>query len=335
MAEVDPLSSWDMVLYGARVLLALVVVIPLLYYGLRIIGRRVTVSRSINGHIEILDVLHLGGGNQLLLVRVAARVLLLSVSKERTSLLWEGPEEEFELGARPTRKDRHLTCGSGLSDGGEDNGEMGMVTMARRGFIWLLFAILGLVFVYAWSVPAEAQVAPILPRISIGVEPAENPEDIAISLQILVLLTILALAPAILIMMTSFTRIVVVLSFVRNALATNQMPPNQVLIGLALFLTFYVMAPTWQVINETALQPYLQGEIAQTDALNRALEPTREFMFQNTREKDLELFVNLSRTPRPADPSEVPTHVLIPAFVVSELKQPFSWDLSSLCLSWL
>ena len=101
MAEVEPLSSWDMVLYGARVLLALVVVIPLLYYGLRIIGRRVTVSRSINGHIEILDVLHLGGGNQLLLVRVAARVLLLSVSKERTSLLWEGPEEKFDFGVRP------------------------------------------------------------------------------------------------------------------------------------------------------------------------------------------------------------------------------------------
>jgi flagellar biosynthetic protein FliP len=183
--------------------------------------------------------------------------------------------------------------------------------------------MLVLLFAYALSGQAAAQIAPVLPRISVGVEPAENPEDIAISLQILVLLTVLALAPAILIMMTSFTRIVVVLSFVRNALATNQMPPNQVLIGLALFLTFYVMAPTWQVINETALQPYLQGEIAQTDALNRALEPTREFMFQNTREKDLELFVNLSRTPRPADPSEVPTHVLIPAFVVSELKTAF------------
>jgi flagellar biosynthetic protein FliP len=195
--------------------------------------------------------------------------------------------------------------------------------MAKRGFRWLLVSMLVLLFAYALSGQAAAQIAPVLPRISVGVEPAENPEDIAISLQILVLLTVLALAPAILIMMTSFTRIVVVLSFVRNALATNQMPPNQVLIGLALFLTFYVMAPTWQVINETALQPYLQGEIAQTDALNRALEPTREFMFQNTREKDLELFVNLSRTPRPADPSEVPTHVLIPAFVVSELKTAF------------
>jgi flagellar biosynthetic protein FliP len=200
---------------------------------------------------------------------------------------------------------------------------MGRVMMAKRGFRWLLVSMLVLLFAYALSGQAAAQIAPVLPRISVGVEPAENPEDIAISLQILVLLTVLALAPAILIMMTSFTRIVVVLSFVRNALATNQMPPNQVLIGLALFLTFYVMAPTWQVINETALQPYLQGEIAQTDALNRALEPTREFMFQNTREKDLELFVNLSRTPRPADPSEVPTHVLIPAFVVSELKTAF------------
>ena len=110
--------------------------------------------------------------------------------------------------------------------------------MAKRGFRWLLVSMLVLLFAYALSGQAAAQIAPVLPRISVGVEPAENPEDIAISLQILVLLTVLALAPAILIMMTSFTRIVVVLSFVRNALATNQMPPNQVLIGLALFLTF-------------------------------------------------------------------------------------------------
>ncbi|HHV94637.1 MAG TPA: flagellar type III secretion system pore protein FliP [Firmicutes bacterium] len=195
--------------------------------------------------------------------------------------------------------------------------------MAKGKARWLFFSLLGLVLIHTWSIPVEAQVTPVLPRISIGVESAENPEDIAISLQILVLLTILALAPAILIMMTSFTRIVVVLSFVRNALATQQMPPNQVLIGLALFLTFYVMAPTWQIINETALQPYLQGEITQMDALQRALEPTREFMFKNTREKDLELFVSLSGMPRPANPSEVPTHVLIPAFVISELKTAF------------
>jgi flagellar biogenesis protein FliO len=101
VAEVEPLSTWDMMVYGSRVLLALVVVIPLLYYGLRVIGRRVTVSRSIHGYIEIVDVLHLGGGNQLLLARVAARVLLLSVSKDRTSLLWEGPAEEFDFKARP------------------------------------------------------------------------------------------------------------------------------------------------------------------------------------------------------------------------------------------
>ena len=102
MAEIEPLSGWDMVSYASRVLLALVVLIPLLYYGLRAVGRRVTVSRSINGHVEVLDVLHLGGGNQLLLVRMAAKVLLLSVSKERVSTLWEGSETELDLEGSPT-----------------------------------------------------------------------------------------------------------------------------------------------------------------------------------------------------------------------------------------
>ncbi|NLA57320.1 MAG: flagellar biosynthetic protein FliO [Firmicutes bacterium] len=104
MAEIEPLSSWDLVLYASRVLLALVVVVPLLYCGLRLLGRRVTVNRSIKGHIEILDVLHLGGGNQLLLARIAARVLLLAVSKDRVSLLWEGSQEEFDCQERPAEE---------------------------------------------------------------------------------------------------------------------------------------------------------------------------------------------------------------------------------------
>ena len=190
------------------------------------------------------------------------------------------------------------------------------------GILWL---VLGMAFFMALlgTVPALAQAAPIVPRITVGVDAAENPEDVALSLQILILLTILSLAPAILVMMTSFTRIVVVLSFVRNALATNQMPPNQVLIGLALFLTFFVMAPTWQTVNETALQPYLQGELPQREALDRGIVPIREFMVRNTREKDLELFVSLSKTPRPDSPTDVPTHVVVPAFVISELKTAF------------
>ncbi|NMB46797.1 MAG: flagellar type III secretion system pore protein FliP [Firmicutes bacterium] len=186
-----------------------------------------------------------------------------------------------------------------------------------------MVGLLILLLASLWTAPALAQTAPIIPRITVGIDQAESPEEVALSLQILVLLTILSLAPAILVMMTSFTRIVVVLSFVRNALATSQMPPNQVLIGLALFLTFFVMAPTWQAVNEVALQPYLRGELTQREALDQAAVPVREFMFKNTREKDLELFVSLSKTPRPATPADVPTHVLVPAFVISELKTAF------------
>lgn len=162
-----------------------------------------------------------------------------------------------------------------------------------------------------------------LPRIDIGVEPARSPKDVSVSLQILALLTVLTLAPAILIMLTSFTRIVIVLSFVRSALGSQQVPPNQVLIGLALFLTFFVMAPALGTANEQALQPYLRGEISQQVALDRAAVPFREFMLKQTRESDLALFTALAKAKRPANPSEVPMLVLIPAFTISELKTAF------------
>lgn len=143
------------------------------------------------------------------------------------------------------------------------------------------------------------------------------------SLQILLLLTVLSIAPAILVLMTSFTRIIVVLSFVRNALGTQQLPPNQVLIGLALFLTFFVMFPTWNDLNTQALQPYLKNQITQTEALQKAEEPLRTFMFKQTREKDLQLFVELAKMERPKTYKDIPTYVLIPAFVISELKTAF------------
>lgn len=169
----------------------------------------------------------------------------------------------------------------------------------------------------------EAAAQTVFPRVIVGVEEAESPQEVALSLQILFLLTVLSLAPAILIMTTSFTRIVVVLSFVRSALATNQMPPNQVLIGLALFLTFFIMAPTWQAVNENALQPYLAQEIGQQEAIERALEPLREFMFRHTRERDLALFMEMSGAGQPYDPNDVPTSALVPAFIISELKSAF------------
>ena len=143
------------------------------------------------------------------------------------------------------------------------------------------------------------------------------------SLQILLLMTVLSLAPAILMLMTAFTRIIIVLSFVRNALGTQQLPPNQVMVGLALFLTFFVMAPTWNQINTNAIQPYMKNQITQTEALSKAEEPLRNFMFKQTREKDLELFVGLSKMERPKTYRNIPTYVLIPAFVISELKTAF------------
>lgn len=153
-----------------------------------------------------------------------------------------------------------------------------------------------------------------------------NPDDSQVlsnGVQILLLLTVLSLAPALLTMVTAFTRIVIVLSFVRSALSTPQVPPNQVLIGLSLFLTFYVMAPTWDQINQEALQPYLNGEIDQQTAYERGLNPIREFLLKHTRERDLALFVHLADLPRPKTEDDVPTYVLIPAFIISELKTAF------------
>lgn len=192
--------------------------------------------------------------------------------------------------------------------------------MKKKG--WIL-AALALLLVGVLYLPREASAQTVLPRVILGVEEAESPQEVALSLQILFLLTVLSLAPAILIMTTSFTRIVVVLSFIRSALATNQMPPNQVLIGLALFLTFFIMAPTWQAVNENALQPYLAQEIGQQEAIERALEPLREFMFRHTRERDLALFIEMTGAEQPQDTSDVPTTTLIPAFIISELKSAF------------
>jgi flagellar biosynthetic protein FliP len=175
------------------------------------------------------------------------------------------------------------------------------------------------------AVPALAGAAPLvpIPSVNIGVQAANNPKQVALSLQILFTLTVLSLAPSILIMMTSFTRIIVVLSFLRNALAVQQAPPNQVLIGLALFLTYFTMSPYLAQVNHNALQPYLAGTISQETALTEGLKPMREFMFKQTRESDLALFVNLSGEARPNSQADIPTTTLIPAFIISELKTAF------------
>jgi len=162
-----------------------------------------------------------------------------------------------------------------------------------------------------------------LPMLQVGVGQADNPEQVSVLLQIVALLTILSLAPAILILMTSFTRLAVAFSFLRHAMGTNQMPPNQVMIGLALFLTFFIMMPVWRQVNDNAIEPYLSEEITQSEALDAAMKPVREFMLKQTRKKDLALFVSMAEMKKPDSPSDIPTSVLIPAFVVSELKTSF------------
>jgi len=174
----------------------------------------------------------------------------------------------------------------------------------------------------AVSVQAQ-QVDVPLPALEFGITTADGPGDVALTLQIVALLTVLTLAPAIVVMLTSFTRIIVVLSFVRSALALQQMPPNQVLIGLALFLTMFTMAPTWQELYTEGLQPYLAGELTEAEALARASEPVREFMFRHTREQDLGLFIDMAGAGRPETPDDVPTMTLIPAFIISELRTAF------------
>ncbi|NOY13710.1 MAG: flagellar type III secretion system pore protein FliP [Deltaproteobacteria bacterium] len=162
-----------------------------------------------------------------------------------------------------------------------------------------------------------------LPTITVGIGEATNPGEVSTALQILVVLTILSIAPAILLMTTGFTRIVIVLSFVRQAMGTQQAPSNQIIIGLALFLTFFVMAPVFDQINDNALQPYLNKQINQEQALKQALKPMRQFMFSQVGEKDLQLLVDISKSPQPDNRADISMLTLIPAFMLSELKRAF------------
>ncbi len=183
-----------------------------------------------------------------------------------------------------------------------------------------------LVFLLAFLAGNEAlaqQTAIPLPKLSIEVGKATNPEDVSVTLQILLLMTILSLAPAILILTTAFTRIIVVFFFVKQALGTPQMPPAQVMVGLAMFLTFFIMAPVWNKVNTNAVQPYLEKKLSLTEAYDRGVDPLREFMFKQTREEDLALFVKMANLQKPNSRNDVPTYVVVPAFAISELRTGF------------
>ena len=162
-----------------------------------------------------------------------------------------------------------------------------------------------------------------LPSINIGVADSTKPSEVATSLKVLILFTVLSLAPSILMMTTSFTRLIIVLSFLRQALGTQQAPPNQVIVGLALFLTFFIMSPVFTKVNNDAFQPFLAGQITQDEAWEKGTAPLKTFMLANTREKDLSMMVALSKMPRPANAREMGMTVVTPAFVLSELRMAF------------
>jgi len=170
--------------------------------------------------------------------------------------------------------------------------------------------------------PNLAQAADI-PTLSMSLGESDDPDAWFTGLKIIAMMTVLTLAPSILVMMTSFTRVLIVFAFLRQALGTQQSPPNQILVGLALFLTLFIMMPVWQKIDTTALTPYLNEEINQSVAFDRGVAPLRDFMLKQTREDDLILFLNAAKMEKPAKAEDMPLHVLIPSFVISELRTAF------------
>lgn len=189
----------------------------------------------------------------------------------------------------------------------------------------LRIILLCLLIVFS-GLPARGQEgAPTIPipALSLGIKMAESPSDVAVTLQILALLTVLSLAPAIVLMVTCFTRILVVLGFVQRAIGLQQTPPNQVIVGLALFLTLFIMGPTWGKVYDDALGPYLAGNISSAEAWDGTIGPVREFLFKFTRQEELSLMVTMAKIDQPRNAADVPTRVLLPAFMLSELKTAF------------
>lgn len=192
----------------------------------------------------------------------------------------------------------------------------------KKGHLGVLKKILFTIGALLLFVPV-AHCAMAFPNINIGMKTANTPQEFSQGIQIIIWLTILTLAPSIFIMTTAFIRIIIVLSIARQAIGVATLPPSQVLTGLALILTFFIMSPTINKINDTAIQPYMKNQITQQVALDRAIVPARDFMFKQTDEKNLALFVKMAKIERPKTKNDVPTYVLIPSFILSELNTAF------------
>jgi flagellar biosynthetic protein FliP len=188
----------------------------------------------------------------------------------------------------------------------------------KRKTVLFLAALL----VIAMIIPAQLS-AQGIPKVSLAIDDSGSPQDFSATMKILIAMTVLALVPTILVMVTSFVRIIIVMMMTRQAMGTNQMPPSQVLMGMALILTIFVMAPVFNQVYNGAVKPYIDGELDQEQAYKIGIEPIREFMFKQTREQDIEMFASFAQIEKPQTRDDLPTYVLIPSFMVSELRTAF------------
>lgn len=265
-----------------------------------------------NRRLRLLELLPFGAGKSLALVACYNRKFLIAVTPQSIQLLAEvDGHAADELGKSGFNRE---TCESeNLADANfaPQNGETKTAKILRRFFPML--PLLALVFAFVSLASSQS--------------PAPSPQNqlslMRESVQILMLLTLIALAPFLLAVMTCFTRIVIVLSLLRVAMGTPQTPPNPVVIGMALFLTLFVMAPTLQEANEKGLQPFLQNRISLEQAISEGYKPFQKFMLRQVREKDIALFLRIAKLPNPKKPEDVPPYILIPAFVLSEVRTGF------------
>lgn len=300
----------------ARVIGATLIVVPLIV--LVIYAARLLLKCRVSGGGRVINVLttgSLGPKKTIAVVDIAGEVLILGITPSQITFLSKIEDEE----TLDKIKSSAPQVPAFFDTIAKKIGSRGLF---KKIFFAGVFLLASCVLQIATAVHAQEVVNPLtLPAMSLQI--GGSADTMSTTIQILILMTVLTLAPAILIMMTSFTRLIIVFSFLRQALGTQQVPPNQILIGLALFMTLFIMSPVLNQINDTALKPYLANEIKQDDAFNKGIQPLRSFMLKQVREKDLALFIELSKSPRPKTPADVPTQALIPAFIISELKTAF------------
>lgn len=272
--------------------------------------------------LKIVDSLPLGRDKILFVVEAGRSMLLLGLTNNSVSLLKEFSSEEIEeMSNREEEKGSNPKDKTTFFARFAEN--LGQRMDKSKNPKTLLILLLSICTILSLSTPAFAASNNLVPNVNISIDGEAGEGGLVTAIKILAALTVLTLAPAILILTTSFTRIAVVFSFLRAGLGTQQTPPNQVLIGIALLLTFFIMTPTWSQINEESIAPYIAGEISAEEAVARGERPILDFMLRQTREKDLQLFVEITDSDTPLNPEDMSLVQVVPAFAISELKTAF------------